>query len=145
MVARLFTTLIALLLFSFPLFGERVVVTAQVEGKIYEGMQVTGSITVTHDEASSVDTASFLLGDKPLEVIYDKEVKIDPRSRLTISIYHFTLEPQTVGLHELPEISVTVGGTVYRSIASTFEVEKPPPAPTAPKQAPPPAPKKAPP
>jgi len=116
--------------FSFALYSQDVVVSAEIESKGVVGMPIKGSVTVTHDKEKKVDINSFRLGDDPLDVEFVKEVQISPGSPIVVSIYHFTLEPKTEGLHQLREISVSVGGEVYRSFSLTYEVESGVPAPT---------------
>src|SRR5262249_21319295 len=59
---------------------------------------------------------------KPLSVELIKEVEVSATSPLRITFYRFTLPGQTKGLHELPSISVKVGGKLLTSVPSTYEV-----------------------
>ncbi len=117
---------LSLLFFVFcsSIFAQEVIVTSKIEGSPQLGMPVEGTITITHDRSKAVDTNSFAMGGEPLEVEFLKEVQVAPDLPLIISIYTFTIEPQEVGLQELPRVSVDVGGTVYHSFSSTYQVEK---------------------
>lgn len=111
------------LILPLRLFSQEVTITAEVEQKVPAGVPIKGTITVTHDQNAAVDASSFKLGNTPLQADFIKDVKISPRSPLVVSIYKFSMEPHTTGLHVLPEVTVNVGGKTYRSIQSTFEVE----------------------
>lgn len=108
----------------YSAFAQEVVVSSKVEGTAHLGMPVDGVITITHDRSVVVDTSSFLLGGDPFKVEFLKDVQIASNLPLVISIYNFTIEPQEVGLQELPKVSVTVGGKVYHSYSSTYQVEE---------------------
>jgi hypothetical protein len=124
MVRVIFVWLLLLIASAAPAQAQEVVVTSEVEGKGTVGMPIKGSITITHDRAALVDPNSFMLGEEPFEVEHIKDVQVAPNSSLVISLYSFTLNPQETGLQVLPEISVNVGGTIYRSFASTYTVEE---------------------
>jgi hypothetical protein len=115
------------LFFAFAVFSlqaQEVKVSGEIDQeKAYENHPLKGTITITHDENLKVDTRSFLLEGSPLSVELIREVKISPNNPLIISIYRFEIPGQPKGLHVLPEISVSVGGKVYRSPASTYTVE----------------------
>lgn len=122
--SKIGVSILIFLAFPMALFCQEVKVAAEIEGKGTIGMPVNGTITVTHDQSLEVDIHSFRLGDKLIEVEFLKDVKLSPNITLIISIYNFSIEPQPPGLHILPEVSVTVGGKVYRSIPSTYEVDE---------------------
>lgn len=113
-----------MMIVTTALAAQDVIVTSEVEEKGKVGMPLKGTVTITHDLKEQVDENSFMLGDAPLEVEHLKEVQVAPNSPLTISIYTFTLMPDEAGLHELPQVKVTVGGKDYRSFATTYRVEE---------------------
>jgi hypothetical protein len=119
-------------LIPFCIFSQEVTVTAEIEKKGIPGKPLQGTITVTHERSTPVDEKSFILGSDNLEVEFVKEEKVSPASNLVNSVYHFNLKPKDPGLHELPEVIVTVGKRRYRSTSSTYEVDKDPTKPAAP-------------
>ncbi len=92
--------------------------------KISENQPIPGLIAITHDKLELVDVQSFRLEGKPLVVQLDREVEISPHSSLVVSFYKFWLAAQLAGLYVLPEIQVKVGGAIYSSIPSSYEVHK---------------------
>lgn len=108
----------------FFLFSEEVTITAQIEGESVADKPQQGSITITHQKESKVELKSFTLEGKPLSVTFQKDIVISPDSSLIISIYSFEIPGEKKGLHVLPEISAKVGGKIYASTPSTYEVEK---------------------
>lgn len=119
------TPILALfLLFFTGLCAQDVKVISEIDqNKAYENQHIQGTITVTHNENQKVDTSSFRLENKPLKVDFVREVKISPNNPLIISIYKFEIEPKSKGLQILPEVSVKVGGKLFSSSPSTYEVE----------------------
>lgn len=108
---------------------------------IYEKHPIKGMITVTHDENVKIDESSFLMENKPIKVEFVQNTKISPDNPLTITIYRFEIPEKPKGLYVLPEVSVKVGGKVYRSFPTSYEVrgekpeESPIPSPTLPQPA----------
>lgn len=105
--------------------GENVKVTAEID--LYTALPnqpLKGTITITHDVKAEVNENSFKLEKSPLKAEFVKNVKISPQDPLTISIYSFEIPGQPQGLYVLPEISVEVGGKVYSSIPTSYEVRK---------------------
>src|SRR5262249_43939786 len=103
---------------------QNVLVSAVIDQQdIIENQPVKVLISVTHDIKDKVDVNSFRQGGAPLKVEFIQDVKISPVKSLVISQYHFNLPGQPVGLYALPEISVKVGGKVYTSIPTTYQVE----------------------
>ena len=90
---------------------------------IYEMQPLKVLVSINHNKNAKVDAASFRIGGKTIKVEFIQDVQISPISPLVLSYYRFTLPGQPVGLYELPEITVKVGGKVYSSIASTYQVE----------------------
>ena len=111
--------------------------TAIDQQNIIEDQPVKVLISITHNQSAKVDIASFRLGGKKAEIKFLQDVKISAANPLVISQYTLNLLGQPPGLYELPEVSVNVGGKVYTSVASTYQVEAkrisaPPPSPAAP-------------
>lgn len=109
---------------AFPIFAQEVKVTAEIEGNGIAGQPLKGTTIVTHDKKDSVDTGSFILEKKPLQVKLIQEVPLSADSTLIMSIYQFEIPPKEKGLYALPEVSVVVGGKRYVSIPSTFAVKE---------------------
>ena len=98
-------------------------VSAQMDYyNLYENRPLKGNVTVTHDTQSTVDTSSFTMDDKPLEVTFVKSVKMNSQSPIELSIYQFELPPKPAGLYVLSSVSVKVGGQAYTSVATSYEV-----------------------
>lgn len=89
----------------------------------YENMSVPITIMITHPTSAAVDEASFVLGEEAIKVDKVQEVGDLSRNVGVISIYRYDLPAKAKGLHMLPALSVKVGGGIYRSVASTFEVK----------------------
>lgn len=124
-----------ILLILVPVFARssEVQVSSQADQiNIYEKQPIKGMITVTHDENIKIDDSSFVMENKPLKVNFVQKTKISPDNPLTITIYRFEIPEKPKGLYVLPEVSVKVGGKVYRSYPSSYEVraEKPGESPT---------------
>lgn len=109
---------------TLTLQAQDVKVTAEMDSdSAFENKPIPGTIMVTHDINEKVDLSSFVLDKStPLKVEYIKDVVLAPGNPLVISLYHFTLEPRDKGLYVLPHIQVRVGGKVYQSFLSSFEV-----------------------
>jgi hypothetical protein len=115
--------IVYLFLLFAPCFIEAQEITAEIEmGDHIEFQPLKGLITITHNKSDKIDTASFRLQDKPLEVELVQEVNFAANSPLLVTFYRFTLPGQTRGLHELPPISVKIGKDVVTSIPSTYTV-----------------------
>lgn len=98
-------------------------VTAEIDlYKTFANHPIQGTISVTHNNNVPVDASSFRMDGNPLKVVATKTVKLSPNNPLEISFYRFTLPGKPQGLYVLPEISVSVGGKVYRSFQTTYEV-----------------------
>lgn len=113
------------LMCSVPLAlaADPVKVSAEVDQyHVYVNHPIKGSITITHDDTLKVDPASFQLEGKNLKVDFINDVKISPSSPTVVTIYNFEIDSVPAGLHILPEVSVKVGGTIYKSAPSTYEV-----------------------
>lgn len=83
---------------------------------------VQGSIMVTHESASSIDVNSFKMGNDPLKVNF---ISTTPFSdHLVVTIYAFQLNGMSKGTHQLPSISVQVGGKEYQAPPITLEINK---------------------
>ncbi|MBS4169066.1 hypothetical protein [Parachlamydia sp. AcF125] len=104
--------------------GEEVKVSAEIErDRAFAGQSLPGTVMITHNSQSAVDTESFMLdGRIPLKVQFQRTVKISQESPLVISVYYFTLDPQEKGLYVLPRIQVVIGGKKYQSTLSSYEV-----------------------
>jgi hypothetical protein len=98
-------------------------VTAEIDlYKTYANQPIQVTVSVTHLNNAAIDPASFLMEGKPIKAEFVKSVKISPNEPLEVAIYHTTLPGQPQGLYILPEISVKVGGKVYQSFQTTYEV-----------------------
>lgn len=118
---------------SFFLNADDVKVVAEIDQtNITENQPITGLISITHDEKNKVDTGSFRLGEEPLKVELAQEIKMSSNNPLLLSIYKFTIDGKPKGLYILPPVSVKVGGKVYQSSASSYEVESSSPVKTFP-------------
>lgn len=113
-------------LFSFNLHAQdlgKVIVTSEMNyTQLVTGSPLTGTVTITHDKNVKIDPETFKVGSKPLKVKFLNDVVISESSPLIISIYSFEIPSLPKGLHILPEISVRVGGKIYKSYSASFEV-----------------------
>jgi hypothetical protein len=109
-------------LIPFILFSEDVTVTAQIDGVNYPGLPMHGTITITHNKEAEVNLTSFQLEGKPLKTTFQKDIVLSSSSPMIFSVYEFEIPGEKKGLHFLPEVSVNVGGKVYVSTPSTYEV-----------------------
>lgn len=82
-----------------------------------------GTITITHNKQEKIDSESFALEGKPLDVSFVKDVKMSASSDTLLSIYSFQLPSQEVGLYVLPAISVEIGGHIYHSSPTSYDVD----------------------
>lgn len=98
-------------------------VTAEIDlYKTFANHPIQGTISVTHNSNVPVDQSSFRINGDPLKVEAAKTVKVSPNDPLEILLYRFTLPGKPQGLYVLPEISVSIGGKVYHSFQTTYEV-----------------------
>lgn len=88
-----------------------------------------GTVTITHNKEEKIDSSSFEMEGKPLDVSYSRDVLISAASDSLLAIYHFQLPAQEQGLYLLPSISVKIEGKRYQSIPSSYEVGLGAPAP----------------
>jgi hypothetical protein len=114
-----------LLLIPLILFGADPKIDAEIDTNqpLQQGFPIKGTLSVTHDLNQKVDGSSFQLGNQPLKADFVQDVRISPNDPLVISMYTFMLPATPAGLQILPSISVKVGGKVFKSISSTFEVK----------------------
>lgn len=133
---------LALCFFPFLLCStQEVKISAEVEhNEAVENQPVKGALQVTHSNKDKVDPAHFKIEGKPLKVEFVKDVKIGEEESLIVSIYTFELPPVPKGLHLLPAITLSIGGSTYESIPSTYSVEGERNARPAPQRRPAPAP-----
>lgn len=118
--------LILLLLFPFIVCGQggqTVRVFADLDSNLQENLPVRGTISVEHPNTAPIDKNSFLIKNVPLKTEQIKEVRYSPKDPLTLTIFRFELPARGKGLYPLDEISVKVGGAIYKSAASSFEVK----------------------
>ncbi len=121
-----FLPLICFFLMFLPLKAnglEDVIVSAQANEYAVTGSPIVCSIMVTHESDQKIDERSFKLGKDPIKVEFIKNVQISPDSKLIISIYKFTIDPKMPGSYTLPSVSVNVGGNVYSSYESFYDVQ----------------------
>lgn len=115
--------LIFLMFISFNVMSQNVTVTSEMNyTELFSGAPLKGSITVTHNKNDKIDESSFKLGNDPLKVNFLNNVTISEQSPLIVSLYSFEIPTLPKGLHFLPQISVKVGGKVYKSYSISFEV-----------------------
>lgn len=84
---------------------------------------LSGTLTITHEKGEAVDSQSFAMEGKPLEVAFVKDSPMSSPGLTIVSIYHFQLPAQEKGLFVLPAISVKVGENLIQSSPSTYEVK----------------------
>lgn len=80
-----------------------------------QNQPITGTLMITHDSNLKIDDSSFMIGNKSLKTQFQQETKISPTNNLIISIYQFELEGLKIGNHNLPPITVIVGGETYQA------------------------------
>lgn len=127
MVRKLYLFIVTGLFFSsFFLEAElasKVDVTAgMLQDGIYENQPIKGIVTITHPESLTIDQGTFRMGNEKLAVDFIKDVKVSAGDASLLSIYHFELTGKPQGSYTLPQVSVEVGGKVYRSIKSVYIV-----------------------
>jgi hypothetical protein len=83
-----------------------------------------GIITITHSKEEKIDPRSFVMEGKPLETSFVKDVKMSASPDTLVSLYSFQLPAQDKGLYILPSISVKIGGQIYTTTPSTYEVQE---------------------
>lgn len=83
---------------------------------------IEGTITITHKKDEKIDAKSFLMGNKPLEVSFVKDVKMSASSDTLVTIYRFQLPAQKKGLYVLPAISVKIGKQRFNSTTSSYTI-----------------------
>lgn len=91
------------------------------QGTIGVNQPVRGTISITHELNSKIDNASFKIGKDPLAVEFIREVKLVGNN--VLSIYRFESKGMPKGLYVLPAISANVGGAVYKSPLTSYEVQ----------------------
>jgi hypothetical protein len=89
--------------------------------KLVEGKPVLGSVMITHNASSIIDSESFKIGNKPLKVKLIKTVPF-ASSNIVISIYNFQLEGLPEGTQTLAPISLKVGEKYYQAPPLTITV-----------------------
>ena len=87
-----------------------------------ETTPIVGSVFVTQEKPVAIDINAFRLGDQPLKVTAVNDQDISSDSPISVSIYTFTLPPMSVGIHNLPPITVKVGNKTYQSLPLSIEV-----------------------
>jgi hypothetical protein len=108
------------------IYTDPVQVTSSINAyeTIVAGAPIEGSVMITHDTQSAVDTTSFRLGDKPLQVQFVESMSMSSYSSLVVTIYHFQLAALPPGSHTLPPIKVKVGGKEYQAPPMTVQVPR---------------------
>lgn len=89
---------------------------------LFDGMPLNGTVIVTHEINDPVDTGTFQMDGKPLQVVLAKTTMMGSQGKVEVAIYKFQLPPKTQGLYMLSPISVKVGGQPFSSIASSYTV-----------------------
>lgn len=120
-----FCLVMMLLLFhASSLSAQDVIVEASVDtGQRSLSPSISGTITITRPRAAEVDIHSFTLQGKPLAAEFVKDVKMDHADTL-VSIYHFALSPKEKGLYVLDPVAVKIGGKLYQSPATTYQIDE---------------------
>lgn len=106
---------------SFALSANFVSIEANQYVSVGEPVKV--SVLVTHDKNAKVDESSFKMDGKQLSVRYVKEIKMSENSDLVISVYQYTIPAEKRGAYTIPPVSVNIGGKIYTSYESSYEVE----------------------
>lgn len=104
--------------------GGEVQVTAELSPYVLqsENTPIIGTIMITHNEAAKVDNGSFQMGSDSLQVQFVKDVPLSSYGNLVISIYQFQMKGMKKGIHNLPSITVKVGGKEYTAPPLTVAV-----------------------
>jgi hypothetical protein len=113
--------------FSFGnCIADDVRVSAQVDAKTsIPNSPIRGTLTIQHNQNQKIDPDSFSMDGQPLKAEFLRDVEFAPNSPLRISIYQFSIKPMPAGLQILPPIAVKIGGELYKSTATTYEVITP--------------------
>lgn len=107
------------------IYGDNVQVNSYINNEyqnVRAGIPIQGTIMITHMANNQIDPASFQIGNLPLKTKFLQATEPSSYNELTISIYQFTLEGQTKGIHTFPPIKVKVGGKSYEAAPLTIEV-----------------------
>lgn len=99
-------------------------VFADLDSDIFENAPIMGTLSIEHPEDAKIEKKSIQIKNVPLTAERLKEVRYSPNDPLTLTIYRFQLPAREKGLYALEEISVMVGGKIYTTIPSSFEVKK---------------------
>ena len=105
-------------------YADDVNVSVTLDHESYEsGKLITGTIEVTHDIQNKIDVAQFYLNGKSLPVEFVKDVYFSPDNPLVLSIYRFSLPPETAGQKTLSPITLQLNDKIYRSSSNSYEVK----------------------
>lgn len=111
-----------LISFKLSALGE-IYIDASVDARnAFVNYPLHGTISVTHDAKDTVDVSNFSMEGKPLPVDFVKSVSMFSNQSVLVSFYRFQLSGKPAGTYILPPVSVKVGGNVYQSIPSSYEV-----------------------
>jgi len=111
------------LLLAFQALSAQVKVQANLDNySLAPDQPVKGTLSITHTQKETIDPNSFTIEGKPLQTHFVQDTQISDGSDLLVTFYSFMLPGQAKGLHILPPISVKVGGKVYQSLATTYDV-----------------------
>jgi hypothetical protein len=83
---------------------------------------IRGLILIQHEKNEKIDDTSFKLEEKSLTVERVKEEPLNEKNLMTI--YQFTLPPKSAGNYLLNTISVSINGSKYASIPSSYFLEE---------------------
>lgn len=98
-------------------------VSSQIDAyATFENHPLQGTVSIVHNTKDEVDAKSFVMNGTSLKADLIKSVQMPAQTNVELSIYQFELPGQPKGLYVLPGISVKVGGKVYTSIPTTYEV-----------------------
>ncbi len=114
------------LLLLIPMFisAQQIRVFAEVDRDPVENTPIMGNLSIEHPNTKTINKLSIQLQNKPLVAEQIKEVRYSPNDPLTLTIFRFQIPGMEKGLHVLDSISVDVGGKIYKTTPSSFEVKK---------------------
>lgn len=124
MVKAFLHAVFLLLFLTSTLTAQQVRVFAEIDRDPVENTPIMGNLSIEHPNTARINKQTIQLQNKPLIAEQIKQVKYSPDDPLTLTIFRFQLPPMEKGLHLLEVISVDVGGKIYQTVPSSFEVKK---------------------
>lgn len=86
------------------------------------GVPIQGSVVITHSINKIIDSATFRLGDEPLQAWLDKSISLTSDDRVLMTVYRFQLKGKDPGTYTLPSIKVNISGKDYLAPSLTITV-----------------------